>query len=65
MGTKDKASNKAQSLKGVVEEKVGSATGNEDLQAKGKTNQMKSSLKDAGEKVKDAGEKVKDALRGK
>jgi uncharacterized protein YjbJ (UPF0337 family) len=58
MGTKSKASNKAQNLKGVVEEQVGSATGNEDLQAKGKTNQMKSSLKDAGEKVRDA-------LRGK
>ena len=31
MGTKGKASNKAQDLKGKVKEKVGSATGNKDL----------------------------------
>jgi uncharacterized protein YjbJ (UPF0337 family) len=54
MGTKDKASNKAQDLKGKVKETVGSATGNERLRTKGKTDQTKSSLKDAGEKVKDA-----------
>lgn len=65
MGTQDKVSNKAQHLKGKGEEAVGSATGNEDLRAKGKTDQTKSSLKDAGEKVKDAGSKVKDAVRGK
>jgi uncharacterized protein YjbJ (UPF0337 family) len=65
MGTKNKASNKAQDLKGRVKEKVGSATGNRDLQTKGKTDQTKSSLKDAGEKVKDASSKVKDAVRAK
>jgi uncharacterized protein YjbJ (UPF0337 family) len=65
MGTKDKASNKAQDLKGKVKEKVGSATGNESLRTKGKTDQMKSSLKEAGEKVKDAGSKIKDAVNGK
>jgi uncharacterized protein YjbJ (UPF0337 family) len=65
MGTKNKASNKAQSLKGKGKEAVGSATGNEELRKKGKTDQTKSSLKDAGEKVKDAGSKVKDAVRGK
>ena len=55
MGTKDKISNKAQNLKGKGKETVGSATGNEELRIKGKTDQTKSSLKDAGEKVKDAG----------
>ena len=64
MGTKDKASNKAQDLKGKGKEAVGSATGNEDLRTEGKTDQAKSSLKDAGEKVKDAGSKVKDAVKG-
>ncbi len=65
MGTKDKASNKAQDLKGRVKEKVGSATGNKDLRNKGKIDQAKAGLKDAGEKVKDAASHVEDAVRGK
>ena len=65
MGTREKASNKAQDMKGKVKEKVGSSTGNKDLRNKGKTDQAKAGLKDAGEKVKDAGSKVKDAVRGK
>jgi len=59
MGTKDKASNKAQDLKGKVKESVGSATDNEELRRKGKTDQTKAALKDSGEKVKDAGNKAK------
>ncbi len=65
MGKRDKASNKVQDLKGRVKEKVGSATGNEDLHTKGKTDQTKASLKDAGEKVKDAVSNVKHAVEGK
>jgi uncharacterized protein YjbJ (UPF0337 family) len=65
MGTKDKASNKAQDLKGKVKETVGSATGNKDLRNKGKTDQAKAGLKDAGEKVKDAASNVKDAVKGR
>jgi len=65
MGTKDKASNKAQELKGMVKESVGSATGNEDLRTKGKTDQTKAALKDAGEKVKDAVSNVKHAVKSK
>jgi uncharacterized protein YjbJ (UPF0337 family) len=65
MGTKDKASNKAQNLQGKVKEKVGSATGNKDLRNKGKTDQAKAGLKDAGEKVKNAASNVKDAVKGK
>jgi uncharacterized protein YjbJ (UPF0337 family) len=61
MGTQDKASNKAQDIKGKVKETVGKATGDEKLERKGKTDQAKSSVKDVGEKVKDVGEKVKDA----
>jgi uncharacterized protein YjbJ (UPF0337 family) len=37
-----------------VKEKVGEATGNDRLRAKGKTDQAKGNLKQAGEKVKDA-----------
>jgi uncharacterized protein YjbJ (UPF0337 family) len=65
MGTKDKASNKTQDLKGKVKESVGSATGNEDLRRKGKTDQTKSALKDSGEKVKDAASHVKGAVTGR
>jgi uncharacterized protein YjbJ (UPF0337 family) len=54
MSEKDKLSNSAQELKGNIKEKVGDATDNEDLEAKGKTDQAKGSLKQAGEKVKDA-----------
>ena len=61
MSTIDKASNKAQDIKGRVKEKAGRATGNQDLEAEGKTDQITSAAKDVGEKVKDVGEKVKDA----
>ena len=54
MSDKDKLSNSAQEFKGNVKEKVGGATDNKDLEAKGKSDQAKGSLKQAGEKVKDA-----------
>ena len=63
MGTKDKAANKAQHVKGKVKVAVGSATGNEKLRRKGKNDQTKSALKDSGEKVKDAASNVKGVLR--
>jgi uncharacterized protein YjbJ (UPF0337 family) len=54
MSTEDKANNKGEQLKGKVKEGVGHATGNEDLEAEGKADQISGNLKDAGEKVKDA-----------
>lgn len=65
MGTQDKASNKLQDVKGKVKETVGKATGDEDLENQGKTDQVKSSVKDVGEKVKDAASEIKDAVTGK
>ncbi|HEY7136319.1 MAG TPA: CsbD family protein [Acidimicrobiia bacterium] len=62
MATTDKAKNTAQDAKGKIKEATGRATGNEDLEAKGKTDQTKSSLKQAGERAKDAVEDVKDAF---
>jgi uncharacterized protein YjbJ (UPF0337 family) len=62
MGTKDRASNKLQDAKGKAKETVGSAVGNKALENKGKTDQAKAGLKDAGEDVKDAATKVKDAF---
>jgi uncharacterized protein YjbJ (UPF0337 family) len=65
MGTQDKASNKLQDVKGKVEETVGKATGDEDLEHEGKADQVKASVKDVGEKVKDAASEIKDAITGK
>ena len=65
MGTQDKASNKLQDIKGKVKETAGKATGNEELERKGKTDQAKASVKDVGEKVKDAASEVKDVVTDK
>ncbi|MEV6901214.1 CsbD family protein [Amycolatopsis sp. NPDC051372] len=56
----DKAENKAEELKGRAKEAVGDATGNEQWQAEGKSEQGKSNLKQAADKVKDAVKGVKD-----
>ena len=54
MGMDDKIENKAEDLGGKAKEAVGDATDDEDLEAEGKADQTKSSLKDAKENVKDA-----------
>jgi uncharacterized protein YjbJ (UPF0337 family) len=54
MTTADKAKNSAQRAKGKVKETAGKATGNDKLRAKGKADQTKGNLKQAGENVKDA-----------
>ena len=54
MATEDKASNKATDIKGKVKESTGKLTDDESLEAEGKGDQAKSSLKQAGENVKDA-----------
>jgi uncharacterized protein YjbJ (UPF0337 family) len=62
MSAGDKASNKAQDLKGKAKEAIGDATSNDDLEAKGKADQVKASVKDVGEKAKDAVGTIKDKL---
>ncbi|MFF0613335.1 CsbD family protein [Nocardia tengchongensis] len=54
MSTTDKAKNKADKLVGKAKEKVGHATDDRRRENEGKADQLKSDLKDAGEKVKDA-----------
>ena len=54
MATIDKAKNTTQRAKGKVKEAAGRATGDDKLRAKGKTDQTKGNLKQAGEKLKDA-----------
>lgn len=54
MATEDKASNKITDIKGKVKESAGKATDDDSLEAEGKGDQAKSSLKEAGENIKDA-----------
>jgi len=53
MATSDKAKNTAQNAKGKAKATAGRVTGNEDLKAKGKSDQTKGNIKQAGEKIKD------------
>ena len=59
MSTADKASNKAEEVKGKVKETTGQAVGNDRLEAEGVADQTKGNLKQAGEKVKDAAKDLK------
>ncbi len=54
MSATDKAKNKVEEATGKVKQKTGHATGDHDLEARGKTETAKANLKQAGEKVKDA-----------
>ena len=54
MGLADKAKNAAEDVKGKGKEATGEATNDDSLKAEGKTDQTKSSVKQAGENVKDA-----------
>ena len=54
MGFDDKIDNTTENTAGKVKEGVGRATDNERLEAEGRNDQAKSSLKQAAEKVKDA-----------
>lgn len=62
MSFSDKASNKAEDLGGKAKEATGKVTGDDSLEAEGKADQGKASIKDAGEHVKDAAKDVKDGL---
>ena len=53
MGTDDKMSNAAEDMKGKAKEAVGSATGDEQMEADGKMDQAEAAVKDKVEDVKD------------
>jgi uncharacterized protein YjbJ (UPF0337 family) len=53
MGLADKASNKAEEVKGQGKEVAGQATDDDELKAEGKGDQAKANIKQAGEKIKD------------
>jgi len=54
MSAADKAKNKVDDIAGKAKEKLGAASGDRGTENEGKADQVKSNLKDAGEKVKDA-----------
>lgn len=54
MSAEDKVKNNAEKVTGKIKEHAGKATGDESLEAEGRTDQAKGDLKNAGEKVKDA-----------
>jgi len=65
MGTRDKASNKAQDMKGRGKEAIGGVVGNQKLEREGKRDQVKSAMKKAGENAKEALTNVKNAIAHK
>jgi uncharacterized protein YjbJ (UPF0337 family) len=54
MSGTDKARNKGQEVGGKAKEAVGNITGDESIRDEGRSDQVKSNLKDAVEKLKDA-----------
>jgi len=51
---RNKTRNTAQKVKGEFKEAAGAVTGNKRLEAEGRADKTKASLKQAGEKLKDA-----------
>ena len=51
---RNKTRNAAQKVKGQFKEAAGRVTGDERIEAEGRTDKTKANLKQAGEKVKDA-----------
>ena len=64
MGYEDQASNKIDDLGGKAKEGLGKVTDNEELEAEGKTDQAKSSVKEGARKVKEGLSGIKDSLKG-
>ena len=54
MGADDKTQNKVDEIKGDAKERIGGATGDDEMRREGERDQSKANLKQAGEKVKDA-----------
>ena len=54
MGWDDKSKNRKDEVKGAAKENLGKATGDEQMEREGRSDQSVSNLKQAGEKVKDA-----------
>ncbi len=64
MSLADKAKNKTEEATGTAKEKLGQATGDEDIEADGRADQAEGKTRQAGEHVKDAGRDIKDTAKG-
>jgi uncharacterized protein YjbJ (UPF0337 family) len=64
MSVGDKFNNKTDDLGGKAKEAAGKATGDDRLEADGKTDQAKAGMKNAAENVKDAAGDVGDKIKG-
>lgn len=62
MTAKNKLSNAAQGARGKAKQVAGMVTGGRKTEAKGRRQQVRADLKQAGEQVKGSGRKVKDAM---
>jgi uncharacterized protein YjbJ (UPF0337 family) len=60
----DKAKHKAEEIVGEVKEKVGDLTGNDQLKAEGRKDQVSGGVKQTGDSVKDAASNLGDTLKG-
>ncbi len=60
----DKAKHKAEEVVGQVKEKVGELTGNDELQAEGRKDQVTGNVKQTGDSIKDAASNLGDTLKG-
>jgi uncharacterized protein YjbJ (UPF0337 family) len=54
MGLDDKVKNKAEEISGKTKKRIGRAIGDRNLEAEGRAGQVKSRIKQTGEKIKDA-----------
>jgi uncharacterized protein YjbJ (UPF0337 family) len=59
----DKVKNKLQMAKGQGKEQAGHATGDADLEARGRGDRVEGGAKQAGEHVKDVGKDIKDSFK--
>jgi uncharacterized protein YjbJ (UPF0337 family) len=62
MSAKNKLSNAAQGARGKVKQVAGALTGNRKTEMKGRRQQVRADLKNAGQQVKGSGRKVKDSM---
>ncbi|MEU5691783.1 CsbD family protein [Actinosynnema sp. NPDC020468] len=64
MSQHERFEDKAQDLGGKAKEAVGDVTGDDELRAEGKADQLKAGVKDAAHKVEDAVESLADKVKG-
>ena len=62
MSARNKMSNAAQGARGKAKELAGMVAGHRRTAQKGRRQQVRADLKNAGEQVKDSGRKVKDSM---